>query len=81
MAAGNRARRKRADCDDGMMFFHGKLERALMEILNVPTGGKVEIDKFQSVEEFINSSPFQLVDAQRFSSHVEALLELNAIST
>lgn len=46
-----------------------------------PGISQVQIDNFQSVEEFINSSPFQLVDAERFSSGAEALFELNAIST
>lgn len=46
-----------------------------------PGINEVQIDKFQSIEEFFNSSPFQLVDAERFSSDAEALFELNAIST
>lgn len=46
-----------------------------------PGISQVEIDKFQSIQEFFNSSPFQLVDAERFSSDAEALFELNAIST
>ncbi|KAL6524340.1 hypothetical protein OROHE_016011 [Orobanche hederae] len=105
MAARNRARRKREDCDDGDDVFswkiragtYGDLKRSygrefvpihiLFECASgyalflAPGISDVEIDKFQLVEEFINSSPFQLVDDQRFSSHAEALFELNAIST